>query len=95
MQLAAVFLILSSLLTLLLVYIWFSQGKCNAEGFKDSPENIKKKLSNPLLTMVSKLTKMTKHFASVETWRDRIETAFMSPTDLARRYIQKQKATSS
>lgn len=100
MRIELLFLLFTSLLTVYIVYAWLKNGKCtvkntetNTEGFKNTPAPVdsKKKIQNPLIDLVSKLTKMSKYFTNKETWTDRIETAFMSPGDLARRYIRKQK----
>lgn len=84
-----VYLLLSVFLTILLVLLWMRSGRCAAEGFATERPAVSD-LVNPLRTMIQKLTHMSRHFSSVDTWRDRIETAFLSPTELARRYIAKQ-----
>ncbi len=96
MRIELLFLLFTSLLTVYIVYAWLKNGKCtvrNTEGFKNTPAPVdsKKKIQNPLSDLISKITKMSKYFADKETWTDRIETAFMNPGDLARRYIRKQK----
>jgi hypothetical protein len=97
-----IYLLLSVFLTIWLVMLWMRSGRCTAaaEGFAsgaparpasgaERPKSAD--FINPLRAMIQKLTHMSRHFSSVDTWRDRIETAFLSPTELARRYIANKK----
>jgi hypothetical protein len=100
MNYAFVFLILTTVLTIALVYSWIRRGECaarGAEGFKDRGEHLKttvRAAEEPLRAMIKKLTHMTKYFADVGNWRERINTAFMTPTELARYYIKQEKQRS-
>lgn len=81
-------LVLSTILTIILVIGALRGGKCSAhtEGFKDAPS-----ITNPLLSVISKLRKMGTKLLDKELWSDRIAMSSMNPGQLARRYIYKQK----
>ena len=100
MNYAFVFLIATTLLTIALVYGWIRRGRCAlraTEGFKDGGhlKTAAAAAEEPLLQMIKKLTHMSKYFADVGTWRERMQTAFMSPTELARYYIKQQRVKSA
>ena len=86
---AASFLILSTILTVFLVYAYFRWGKCGCagEGFQN-PENPDIKA---LFGTLKKLKRIGSHFADIGNWKERIEMMKMSPTQLARRYIKSQQ----
>ncbi len=87
MRIAILALLSSFALTVLIVYMWFKHGKCSAEGFEaELPEE------NPLLKMIKQLTHMSKYFADTKTWKHRIQTAFMTPIELARYNIKQEAA---
>lgn len=89
--LAALFLILSTLLTVFLIYAYFRWGKCGCagEGFQnpaaDNPD------IKALFGALNKLKRIGSHFADIGNWKERIEMMKMSPTQLARRYIKSQQ----
>ncbi len=85
---AALFLILSALLTIFLVYAYFRWGKCGCEGFQNPMENPD---INALFGALKKLKRLGSHFADIRNWKERIEMMKLSPTELARRYIKSQQ----
>ncbi len=84
---AMLFVIISSLLTILVAIYVFSVKK---EGFSNAKPT-EKPDRNVLLSLVGKLTRINKQLIDPTLWKDRIEMAFLSPTDLARRYIKQNK----
>jgi len=74
----------------------YKYGLCNAEGFSEQEESKKntKNTSNPniLVDLISKMKNMSGFLTDMNMWRDRIEMFQMSPEDLARRELNKNKA---
>jgi hypothetical protein len=88
---AAAFLILSTLLTVFLIYAYFRWGDCGCrrtEGFAAAAENPD---INALFGALKKLKRLGSHFADIGNWKERIEMMKLTPTELARRYIKSQQ----
>jgi hypothetical protein len=63
------------------------------EGFaNEQPKTGIDDLTNPLIKVVKKLSKMTAYFANPEVWTDVYKHSQMSLTDLARSQIAKDAA---
>lgn len=89
---AALFLILSALLTIFLVYAYFRWGKCGcaAEGFQTQAAAENPDI-NALFGALKKLKRLGSHFADIRNWKERIEMMKLTPAQLARRYIKSQQ----
>ena len=62
-----------------------SQRESQREGFANLQE---KEKPNPILTLLGTLKRISKPLLDRELWKEKLEMAFLSPTDLARRYIR-------
>ena len=78
-------IVISTLLSTLIIYAIVTRWVLpKIEGFKQTED----KQENPLLNLISKMKRMTKHLVSPSTWIERIEMMNMSPADLARRHLK-------
>ena len=66
-------------------------GSCNAEGFSEQ-EKKEKSQPNILVDLISKMKHMSGYLTDMNVWKDRIEMFQMSPEDLARRELNKNKS---
>jgi len=88
-----VLLTIAILFGLYIVYM-VKQGSCNAEGFSEKGLEVKKDNTAPniLVDLISKMKHMSGYLTDMNMWKNRIEMFQMSPEDLARRELNKNKA---
>ena len=67
-----------------------SQNEGAVEGFANAKTTLKE-TRNELVDFIKKLTATSKRLANPALWKERIELAYLSPADLARRYIKQNK----
>ena len=78
---------LSIILTIYIVYYFYEYGTCNAEGF----ESEEAKPANSLISIISTLKRVNGYLTDPKMWTDRLEMLKLSPVELARRELNKQK----
>lgn len=79
-------IILFTFLVLLLLYILlYIYTYKTTEGFEN------KKKENKLLHLMSTMKRMSGYLLNRHTWSERLEMAFMTPMELARRQIRLEK----
>lgn len=93
-----IFVVISTLLTVAALWSFFKYGTCmprpRIEGFKSAQTKIDhatKKVDNALLNVMSQVKRMNAFLTDTTVWKERIELATMSPSDLARKYIKSQR----
>jgi len=70
---------------LLMLARYLSKKQSQREGFANLKEQDP---PNPILTLLGTLKRISKPLLDRELWKEKLEMAFLSPTDLARRYIR-------
>ena len=88
------FVLLTTIIILGLYIVYtYKYGSCNTEGFSEKEESKKENTTpNILVDLISKMKNMSGFLTDMDMWRDRIEMFQMSPEDLARRELNKNKA---
>jgi hypothetical protein len=101
-NLAIGFVILSTLLTIVMMYSLIRYGKCGSnkieEGFsttKGKLKKAKKETGNALLNVIAQAKKVSSYALDRSIWSDRLNMIHLSPMDLARKYINEQNKRSS
>jgi hypothetical protein len=78
-------LIISTILTIGLVYYLYKNSSYGKEGFQSE------EAPNALLSLVANVKRINKYLINPETWIERFELLRMSPVELARRELNKPK----
>ena len=100
--LAFIFLVLSTFLTIGLVFYYLRFGKCtkSSEGFADaitkSPKMGAKQridkasadVSNVLVDLMSNVKRISGYLTDRNVWSERLQMATMNPTELARKHLR-------
>lgn len=86
----ALFLILSTILTIYMVYRFLQRGTCcTAEGFKDSEDQSES--NNALLSLMGNLKRINGYLMDSKMWSHRIGLIGMTPVEMARLELNRQK----
>lgn len=86
-----ILLAISMILTIYIVYYFLNYGTCGAEGFEDGASAGETK--NALISLMGNLKRINGYLMDPKMWAERIETFGMNPVDIARRELNKQKAS--
>ena len=86
------FLVVSTFLTIALVFLYFRKGMCMREGFANSTakERVQKasaSASNILIDVIQKAKRVSNYVTNPLDWKERLSLATMSPIELARKHL--------
>ena len=88
-----ILLAISMILTIYVVYYFLNHGTCGAEGFEGGADAGAGETKNALVSLMGNLKRINGYLMDPKMWAERIETFGMNPVDIARRELNKQKAS--
>ena len=86
LTIAMILLVLSTLLTIGLVYWYFTSQMKRSEGFQDGGKMPLVEQAN-LLQILGTIKRLGGQLMNVSMWTERMALAKMSPTELARKHL--------